>query len=632
MCTSQLRINQGVSKSFVWLKLRRITASRSMSTDAQVVLFLHIVAHNVKNWNCLGALDGAYIKCLVPSEDRPRYRTRKGDIVTNSDSTLEQTMDILAGNAHLMIVSDLDHTMVEHHDPENLSLLRFNALWEANYRNNSLLVYSTGRSPTLYKELRKEKPMITPDITIMSVGTEITYGNSMVPDDGWVDFLNKKWDRNIVSEETSKFSELTLQSETEQRPHKVSFYVQKDKAQDIMNSLSVRLKERGLDVKIIYSGGMDLDILPQGAGKGQALAYLHKKFTAEGILPKNTLVCGDSGNDAELFTIPGVHGVMVSNAQEELLQWHSENAKDNPKIIHATERCAAGIIQAIGRFNLGPNTSPRDVMNLSDSKMEKFDPAYEVVKFYLFYEGWRRAEVENSELLLAKLKAVWLIAQTTLDLEGLAQIQKIRLQKSLMWFDSAETAAPTVSGANENLLMSSNNFTISWVCIVNSTNLSARDGGRFPLGHFISASNYFQPPKADSIKPRKTYLPALTSPSNGCRIFSLLQSKSGTLFRPCGTEQPLHDCISLLRTCYGDKQGKQFRVWVDQVLLVPSGSDSWLVKFKKWEQSGEGRQGCLTTAILSSKDASVAEGLTWVHVHQTWLDEAGPNGPSTWLY
>ncbi|XP_027176070.1 sucrose-phosphatase 1 [Coffea eugenioides] len=435
---------------------------------------------------------------------------------TPNEVHIKVTMDRLADAAHLMIVSDLDHTMVDHHDPENMSLLRFNALWEANYRDNSLLVFSTGRSPTLYKELRKEKPMLTPDITIMSVGTEITYGNAMVPDDGWVEFLNQKWDRKIVTEETSKFPELTLQSHTEQRPHKVSFYVQKDKAQDVIKALAARLEERGLDVKIIYSGGMDLDILPQGAGKGQALAYLLKKFKAEGKSPNNTLVCGDSGNDAELFSIPEVYGVMVSNAQEELLQWHAANAKDNSKIIHATERCAAGIIQAIGHFNLGPSVSPRDVTDLSDSKLDDFDPAYEVVKFNLFFERWRRAEVEKSELYLANMKAV---------------------------------CCP-----------------------------------------------------------------------------------SGVLVHPSGIEKLLGDCVNAFRTCYGDQQGKGYRVWVDQVLPTQVGSDSWLVKYKKWELSGEKQKGCLTTVLLSSKGVSVPEGLTWVHVHQTWLDGAGPTDDSSWFF
>lgn len=90
------------------------------------------------------------------------------------------------------------------------------------------------------------------------------------------------------------------------------------------------------------------------------------------------------------------------------MQWHAANAKDNPNIILADERCAGGIIQAIGHFSLGPNISPRDIMGLSDTNIKKFDPAYEVVKFYLFFERWRRGEAEagNSEIYLSNLKAV----------------------------------------------------------------------------------------------------------------------------------------------------------------------------------------------------------------------------------
>jgi len=88
------------------------------------------------------------------------------------------------------------------------------------------------------------------------------------------------------------------------------------------------------------------------------------------------------------------------------LQWYKENGKSNPKIIHASERCAAGIIQAIGHFNLGPNVSPRDIADLSTCKLEKFNPGHEVVMFYLLYERWRRAELENSELIIENLKRI----------------------------------------------------------------------------------------------------------------------------------------------------------------------------------------------------------------------------------
>ena len=79
------------------------------------------------------------------------------------------------------------------------------------------------------------------------------------------------------------------------------------------------------------------------------------------------------------------------------MQWYAENAKNNPNIIHATERCAAGIIQAIGLFSLGPNTSPRDVLCFSDYQPDDVNPGHEIVKFYLFYERWRRAEIQDMD-------------------------------------------------------------------------------------------------------------------------------------------------------------------------------------------------------------------------------------------
>jgi hypothetical protein len=98
--------------------------------------------------------------------------------------------------------------------------------------------------------------------------------------------------------------------------------------------------------------------------------------------------------------------LQVSNAQEELVEWYAQNARDNAQITHATEGCAAGIMQAIGNFCLGPNASPRDIKD-SMLNIKILSPSHEVVMFYLFYERWMRGEIENSEQYIQNLKSVF---------------------------------------------------------------------------------------------------------------------------------------------------------------------------------------------------------------------------------
>lgn len=47
-----------------------------------------------------------------------------------------------------------------------------------------------------------------------------------------------------------------------------------DDAKAVISRLQQALSDAGVSAKLIYSGGVDLDILPQGASKGKGLEFL----------------------------------------------------------------------------------------------------------------------------------------------------------------------------------------------------------------------------------------------------------------------------------------------------------------------------------------------------------------------
>ncbi|MBR8835921.1 MAG: sucrose-phosphate phosphatase [Stigonema ocellatum SAG 48.90 = DSM 106950] len=244
--------------------------------------------------------------------------------------------------AKFLFVTDLDNTLV---GDDNALIELYDRLQKHREEYGTKIVYATGRSPILYQELKKEKNLLDPDALILAVGTEIYTNGSHTPDSAWSEELSPGWNRNLVVAITTHFSELVPQPDSEQRPFKVSFFLEQTKAVKIIPQLESDLQKSGLNVKLIYSSGIDLDIVPRSSDKGQAVQFLRQKWK---FVAEKTVVCGDSGNDIALFAVGVERGVIVGNARPELLQWHNENPADYHYL--AKDFCAGGILEGLKHF------------------------------------------------------------------------------------------------------------------------------------------------------------------------------------------------------------------------------------------------------------------------------------------
>ncbi|MBV6628134.1 MAG: sucrose-phosphate phosphatase [Rivularia sp. (in: Bacteria)] len=244
--------------------------------------------------------------------------------------------------SRFLFVTDLDNTFVG--DDDALKELQ-QLLSKHRQEHGTKIVYATGRSPVLYEELKQERNLMEPDALVLSVGTEIYLDKSDTPDTDWSKKLSQGWSREVVLSKTAEFSELKPQPDTEQGQFKVSFFLEESVAAGILPQLESNLSESGLDVKLIYSSGIDLDIVPSSSDKGQAMQFLREKWN---FVSERTVACGDSGNDIALFAVGDERGILVGNARPELIQWHNENPANHRYL--AKNVCALGIIEGLKYF------------------------------------------------------------------------------------------------------------------------------------------------------------------------------------------------------------------------------------------------------------------------------------------
>ncbi len=209
--------------------------------------------------------------------------------------------------------SDLDGTLLG--NPE--SSQRFKTAWTAlSPEARPLLVYNSGRLIDDLKRFIDGGILPAADYYIGGVGTQVYEVATQRMLTELETYLADGWNLSRVVEITSQFPGIKPQPEEFQHPFKSSWFLDQAKPESI-RELKRRLSEAGLKVKVVYSSGRDLDVLPYNATKGGALRWLCARLQ---IPLEQVLVAGDTDNDASMFRLPGVRGIIVENALPELYE------------------------------------------------------------------------------------------------------------------------------------------------------------------------------------------------------------------------------------------------------------------------------------------------------------------------
>ena len=240
-----------------------------------------------------------------------------------------------------ILVTDIDNTLLGD-DKALVALIQSIKDGRKLKGNHKIgLAYATGRHLENVLNLIDLENLPTPDFLISSVGSEIHYGQNMLEDYGWRQHIDYRWRPKELRKALLDMPGLKLQPAKVQRAHKVSYFINPQKAPPI-REIQAHLRHLDLHAKLIYSHGEFLDLLPVRASKGLAIRYLSIKW---GLPPERILVAGDSGNDEDMLR-GNTLGLVVGNHSPELAK-----LKGRERVYFAEQHYAWGILEGMQYYD-----------------------------------------------------------------------------------------------------------------------------------------------------------------------------------------------------------------------------------------------------------------------------------------
>lgn len=235
-----------------------------------------------------------------------------------------------------ILASDVDGTLTG--DREALDHLAAR-LQRLRNDGNLFLIFSTGRHLSQVISGVAHEGLPEPDAVICQVGTEIylpPYQEESHPLEEWRRRLIAQYRREEALSFLEGIEGLLLQPPEYNTELKTSCYLDRCNEPERAAAEIIRRVEPLSDrYQVVWSSGRDLDILPASSGKGKAIEFL---IEFRDMRADQVIVAGDSGNDATMFQ-HFRRGVVVSNAQPELLQIAKEMDKETVYLASTPHAC-----------------------------------------------------------------------------------------------------------------------------------------------------------------------------------------------------------------------------------------------------------------------------------------------------
>jgi sucrose-6F-phosphate phosphohydrolase len=235
----------------------------------------------------------------------------------------------VSGSDRWLFVSDVDHTLTG----DEATLARLSEALRAA-AGRIVLAYNSSRPCASVRQTLAAMPqMAVPDYLAGAMGTELQQGALGQPVAGYARHFDHDWHDERIR---------ALATELGFEPHPEEFQTRFKASYDVPNAEAVRqirrrLEGLGLEAKVVYSGGKDLDVIPRSAGKGAVVRYLQSRLQIDA---HRVVVAGDSANDREMFVDP-YRGIVVANASPALKEVRCN------RVYHAASPHAGGVLEGL---------------------------------------------------------------------------------------------------------------------------------------------------------------------------------------------------------------------------------------------------------------------------------------------